>query len=320
MTQLSTPVFKQKPLGTRFIRAIRQYWPLYAMIIPGMLFFLIYKYLPMYGIQIAFKNFSLRKGIGDSLWLWDDKKEWFYWFERFFKSPQSSQIITNTLIISLSKLVMEMIPPLVFALAISETVFKKYARVIQTVSYLPHFLSWVIVFGICATMLGENSGVVNNMIKKMGGQAIPFLSNKKYIRGVLIGSSLWKGIGWSSIVFLAAIAGIDTSMYEAATIDGCGRFRQIWYITLPNLARIFVVLLITKVGHVLDGGFEQVYIFLNDRVRATAEIIDTWVYTQGLGKQQYSLTTAVGLMKSVLSCGLVLGTNALARKWDSSLW
>ena len=134
MTQLSAPVFKKKPLGTRFIRAIRQYWPLYAMIIPGMLFFLIYKYLPMYGIQIAFKNFSLRKGIGDSLWLWDDKKEWFYWFERFFKSPQSSQIITNTLIISLSKLVMEMIPPLVFALAISETVFKKYARVIQTVS------------------------------------------------------------------------------------------------------------------------------------------------------------------------------------------
>ena len=154
----------------------------------------------------------------------------------------------------------------------------------------------------------------------MGGAAIPFLSNKKYIRGVLIGSSLWKGIGWSSIVFLAAIAGIDTTMYEAATIDGCGRFRQIWYITLPNLARIFVVLLITKVGHVLDGGFEQVYIFLNDRVRATAEIIDTWVYTQGLGKQQYSLTSAVGLMKSVLSCGLVLGTNALARKWDSSLW
>ena len=314
------PLIRKKPLGARFMRALRQYWPLYVMMIPGLLFFAVYKYAPMYGIQIAFKNFSLRKGIVDSPWLWNDGKNWAYWFQRFFNSPANTQIITNTLIISLGKLVVQMIPPLIFALAISETMFKRYARVIQTISYLPHFLSWVIIFGICTTMLGESTGVVNMIVKKLGGSAIPFLNNKKYIRGVLIGSSLWQSLGWSSIVYLAAIAGIDTSMYEAATIDGCGRFRQIWYITLPNLGRIFVVLLITKVGHVLDGGFEQVYIFLNDRVTATAQIIDTWVYTQGIGKQQYSLTTAVGLLKSVLSCGLVLGTNALARKWDSSLW
>ncbi len=314
------PVYKKAPLITRVRKALKQYWPLYLMIIPGMLFFAVYKYAPMYGIQIAFKNFSLKKGISGSPWLWEDGKAWFYWFQRFFKSPANTQIITNTLVISLGKLIAQMIPPLIFALAISETVFKRYARVIQTISYLPHFLSWVIIFGICTTMLGESTGVVNNLIKRMGGSAIPFLSNKNYIRGVLIGTSLWQGLGWSSIIFLAAIAGIDTSMYEAATIDGCGRFRKIWYITLPNLGRIFVVLLITKVGRILDGGFEQVYIFLNDRVSSTAQIIDTWVYTQGLGKQQYSLTTAVGLLKSVLSCGLVLGTNALARKWDSSLW
>ena len=320
MQPAKQPTIKAKPLSRRFMRALRMYWPLYVMIIPGIVFFLVYKYGPMYGIQIAFKNFSLKKGITGSPWLWEDGKEWFYWFQRFFKSPANTQIIVNTLIISLSKLVVQMIPPLIFALAVSETVFKRYARVIQTVSYLPHFLSWVIIFGICSTMLGESSGVVNNIIRKMGGDAIPFLNNKSYIRGVLIGTSLWQSLGWSSIVFLAAIAGIDTSMYEAAIIDGCGRFRKIWYITLPNLGRIFVVLLITKVGHILDGGFEQVYIFLNDRVSSTAQIIDTWVYTQGLGKQQYSLTTAVGLLKSVLSCGLVLGTNALARKWDSSLW
>ena len=308
------------PLTRRIVRALRQYWPLYAMIIPGLLYFLVYKYIPMLGIHIAFKNFSLKKGIAGSPWLWNDGKEWYYWFERFFKSPANTQIIGNTLVISIGKLIVQMIPPLIFALAISETCFKRYARVIQTVSYLPHFLSWVIIFGICTTMLGESQGVVNNIIKRAGGEAIPFLNNKAYIRGVLIGTSLWQGLGWSSIVFLAAIAGIDTSMYEAATIDGCGRFRKIWYITLPNLGRIFVVLLITKVGRILDGGFEQVYIFLNDRVSAKAQIIDTWVYTQGLGKQQYSLTTAVGLLKSVLSCGLVLGTNALARKWDSSLW
>ena len=287
------PQYKQLPLTRRFWRAIRQYWPLYVMLIPGMLFFLVYKYAPMYGIQIAFKNYSLKKGISGSPWLTETGKPLLYWFQRFFKTPQSRQIISNTLVLSLSKLLVGMLPPLIFALAISECSFKRYSRVIQTVSYLPHFLSWVIIYGICATMLGETSGVINNLFKKLG---------------------------WNSIVYLAAIAGIDTSMYEAATIDGCGRFRQIWYITLPNLGRIFVVLLITKVGNILDGGFNQVYVFMNDRVRASAEIIDTWVYTQGLGKAQYSLTTAVGLMKSVLSCGLVLGTNALARKWDSSLW
>ena len=263
------------------------------MLIPGMLFFLVYKYAPMYGIQIAFKNYSLKKGISGSPWLTETGKPLLYWFQRFFKTPQSRQIISNTLVLSLSKLLVGMLPPLIFALAISECSFKRYSRVIQT---------------------------VNNLFKKLGWNTVPFLNSSKYIRGVLVGSSLWQSIGWSSIVYLAAIAGIDTSMYEAATIDGCGRFRQIWYITLPNLGRIFVVLLITKVGNILDGGFNQVYVFMNDRVRASAEIIDTWVYTQGLGKAQYSLTTAVGLMKSVLSCGLVLGTNALARKWDSSLW
>ena len=269
------PQYKQLPLSRRFWRAIRQYWPLYVMLIPGMLFFLVYKYAPMYGIQIAFKNYSLKKGISGSPWLTETGKPLLYWFQRFFKTPQSRQIISNTLVLSLSKLLVGMLPPLIFALAISECSFKRYSRVIQTVSYLPHFLSWVIIYGICATMLGETSGVINNLFKKLGWNTVPFLNSSKYIRGVLVGSSLWQSIGWSSIVYLAAIAGIDTSMYEAATIDGCGRFRQIWYITLPNL---------------------------------------------GLGKAQYSLTTAVGLMKSVLSCGLVLGTNALARKWDSSLW
>ena len=303
-------------LRDRILRALRRYWPLYLMAIPGMLYFIIYKIVPIFGAVIAFKNFTIKKGIWGSPWA----QPWYQHYKYFFRSPSNVRIITNTITLSLGKLVVGLLPPLIFALAISECSFKRYSRVIQTVSYLPHFLSWVIIYGICATMLGETSGVINNLFKKLGWNTVPFLNSSKYIRGVLVGSSLWQSIGWSSIVYLAAIAGIDTSMYEAATIDGCGRFRQIWYITLPNLGRIFVVLLITKVGNILDGGFNQVYVFMNDRVRASAEIIDTWVYTQGLGKAQYSLTTAVGLMKSVLSCGLVLGTNALARKWDSSLW
>ena len=318
MAQLSplSPGYRQRPLHRRMVRALKRFWPLYIMVIPGILFFLIYKYLPMYGIQIAFKNYSIRKGIEASPWM----DPWYHWFEYFFKSPSSIQVITNTLILSLSKLVVTMIPPLIFALAISECRFKRFAKVVQTVSYLPHFLSWVIIYGICVAMLSESTGIVNRLMRQWGFNSIPFLTSNSYFRGVLIGSDLWRSLGWSSIIYLAAITGIDTSMYEASTIDGCGRFRQIWYITLPNLTRIFVVLLITQVGHILDAGFNQVYVFMNSRVQTTAEIIDTWVYTQGLGKMKYSLSTAVGLMKSVLSCILVLGTNALARKWDGSLW
>ena len=154
----------------------------------------------------------------------------------------------------------------------------------------------------------------------MGGTAIPFMTSNKYFQAVLVGTDLWKGLGWGAIIYLAAIMGIDTSLYEAATVDGCGRFRQIWYITLPCIRKIFVVLLILNVGKVLDAGFNQVYVFLSDEVRSSGEIIDTWVYTQGIGKMNYSLSTAVGLMKSVLSCVLVFGTNALARKWDSAIW
>lgn len=314
------PQYKQLPLSRRFWRAIRQYWPLYVMLIPGMLFFLVYKYAPMYGIQIAFKNYSLKKGISGSPWLTETGKPLLYWFQRFFKTPQSRQIISNTLVLSLSKLLVGMLPPLIFALAISECSFKRYSRVIQTVSYLPHFLSWVVVYGICVAMLSQSNGVVNTFIKKMGGTAIPFMTSNKYFQAVLVGTDLWKALGWGAIIYLAAIMGIDTSLYEAATVDGCGRFRQIWYITLPCIRKIFVVLLILNVGKVLDAGFNQVYVFLSDEVRSSGEIIDTWVYTQGIGKMNYSLSTAVGLMKSVLSCVLVFGTNALARKWDSAIW
>ena len=309
-------VIQGPPFVRRLGKALRRFWPLYLMMVPGLMYFAVYKYVPMWGAQIAFKDFAIRKGISGSPW----KEPLTYWFTYFFRSPASRQIIYNTLILSFSKLLVCMLPPLIFALAISECRYKTYSRVIQTVSYLPHFLSWVIVYGICVAMLSESTGILNVTLRKMGLQTIPFLTSNSYFRGVLIGSELWKDIGWSSIVYLAAIMGIDTAMYEAATIDGCGRFRQILHITLPSLGKIFVVLLITRVGNILDAGFNQVYVFMNERVQSTAEIIDTWVYTQGLGKMKYSLSTAVGLMKSVLSCILVLGTNAIARRWEGSLW
>ena len=306
----------QLSLGERFKRNLLRWWPLYLMLIPGIVFFAVYKYAPMGGLILAVKNFKIKKGIWASPWA----DPWYKYFVQFFKSPANRNIIRNTVSISLWKLFVGMFPSLIFALAVSECRKRGFARIVQTVSYLPHFLSWVVVYGIATAMLSVNRGVVNDVIKKLGGEAIPFLNSNKYFQGVIIGTDLWKGLGWGAITYLAAIMSIDTSLYEAATVDGCGRFRQIWHITLPGIRKIFIVLLILKVGTILDAGFNHVYVFLTDEVRSSGEIIDTWVYTQGIGKSNYALATAVGLMKSVLSTVLVLGTNALSRKWEASIW
>lgn len=316
MSKSIPPLISPITPGIRAARALKRYWPLYLMLVPGLMFFLIYKIAPMFGVLIAFKKFAIKKGIFFSPWA----EPWYYHFQYFFKSPENVRIITNTLLLSFWKLVAGMFPPLLFALAVGECRSRLMARTIQTVSYLPHFLSWAVVYGICMTMLSETNGVINSFLEKLGGQAIPFLTSNSYFRGVLVGSDLWKGLGWGAIVYLAAITGIDTTLYEAATVDGCGRVGQIWHITLPGIRKIFVVLLIMRVGRILDVGFTQVYVMMNDSVRQSGEIIDTWIYTQGLGKLNYSLSTAVGLMKSVICFLLVFGTNKLARRWECAIW
>ena len=250
----------------------------------------------------------------------DWAQPWYQHYKYFFRSPSNVRIITNTITLSLGKLVVGLLPPLIFALAISECRNKYVARAIQTVSYLPHFLSWAVVYGICLTMLSESTGVINGLIKSFGGKTIPFLTSNKYFRGVLIGSDLWKNLGWGAITYIAAIMGVDTTLYEAATVDGCGRLRQIIHVTLPGIRKIFVVLMIMNVGKILNVSFTQVNVMMNDSVRQSGEIIDTWIYTEGLGKLNYSLSTAVGLLKSVISFMLVFATNRLARKWECAIW
>jgi len=310
------PANLKESAWSRFIKIAAKWWPLYLMMLPGLVYLIVYKYVPMAGTIIAFKNYRVKMGIWDSPWA----DPWYKHFVDFFKSPANVQIIKNTITLSVGKLLIGLIPSLIFALAISECRNKPFVRVVQTVSYLPHFLSWVVVYGICQTMLSMNTGVVNRFLVSIGLESIPFLSSNDVIQGTLIGTDLWKGLGWGSITFLAAIIGIDKELYDAAEVDGCGRFRRIWHITLPCIRRIFIVLLVLKLGTVLDAGFNQVYVFMNERVNRSAEIIDTWVYTRGIGKMNYSLSTAVGLMKSVIASVLVIGTNKLARKWDSAIW
>lgn len=297
-------------------KILRRWWPLYLMLVPVVLYFAIYRFAPMGGMVIAFKKYTIKDGIFKSPWV----EPWYKYFNQFFSSPANTRIIKNTVTLSFWKLVVGTFPPLLFALTISECRSRWFTRIVQTVSYLPHFLSWVVVYGICIAMLSQTNGVVNVLIKNLGGSPIPFLTSNQYFRGVLIFSDMWTSLGWGAIIYLAAILGIDPTLYEAATVDGCGRLKQIWHITLPSIRKVFIVLLITKVGTILDAGFNQVYIMMTDEVRQSGEIIDTWVYTQGIGKMNYSLATAVGLLKSVISCVLVFSTNALARKWDSAIW
>ena len=218
----------------RLKRLLGRWWPLYLMMVPGLLYIIVYKYVPMGGIIIAFKNYKVKAGIWGSEWV----DPWYKYFAEFFKSPANVRVITNTLIISLGKILVGLLPPLIFALAISECRSRGLSRIVQTVAYLPHFLSWVVVYGICMTMLSETTGILNNLLKELGFGPIPFLTSNNYFQGTLIFSDLWKSIGWGSITYLAAIMGIDQDLYEAAKVDGCGRFRQIWHITLPGIRKI----------------------------------------------------------------------------------
>ena len=305
------------PLTRRIVRALRQYWPLYAMIIPGLLYFLVYKYIPMFGIHIAFKNFSLKKGIAGSPWLWNDGKEWYYWFERFFKSPANTQIIGNTLVISIGKLIVQMIPPLIFALAISETCFKRYARVIQTVSYLPHFLSWVIISGITMRLFATNDGIVNKLL----GTQIPFMGTDTNWRASYIILGIWKECGWNTIIYLAALTGINPELYEAAEVDGASRWRKIWHITLPGIRSTIIVLLIMNLGHILGSEFDRPFTLRNKMVSDAYKTISIFVYERGVKGGQFSLSTAVGLFQSVVCVIFLLLSNTLAKRFgERGIW
>lgn len=296
----------------KFKRAV----PLFLMLIPGLAYYVIFKYIPMYGAIISFKDFKMLDGIIGSRWA----EPLFKHFSYFFNSFYAKQVIGNTLLISLLKLVFCMFPPILLALIINECRWRRFARITQTLTYLPHFLSWVIIYGICLALFSQSTGLINQLIVDAGGKAIPFLTSSRYFRSILVGTELWRDMGWNSILYLAAIMDIDPNLYEASEIDGCGRLRQIIHITLPSLISVFMVLLILRLGTILDAGFDQIYIMQTPQVVEVSEIIDTWVFKEGLSKMNYSLASAVGLLKSVFALVLVLSTNHLAKKWGHGLW
>ncbi len=307
------------PIRTRLRKRLKTVWGFkeyYVMLLPGVLYYLIYKYFPMYGVIIAFKNFDMMEGILGSPWA----DPWYKYFQQFYESPYFTQLLTNTFLISVYKLIFGMVPPIILAILLNESRVRWFKTLIQTLSYMPHFLSWVIIYGILLMFLSQDSGIVNRWLVDSGSESIPFLTSTEWFRSVLVGSEIWQNLGWGAIIYLAAIAGIDPTLYEAARVDGASRLSMVWHITLPGIRHVIILLLILRLGHMLDAGFEQIYILYNVQVYPVADILDTWVFRTGLEQWNYSLASAVGLFKSAIGLVLVYISNSLAKRWGEGIW
>jgi putative aldouronate transport system permease protein len=282
---------------------------LYVLALPGLLYFLIFKYVPMWGIVIAFQNYSPYQGMSGSPWVGLEH------FQRFFSNPDFFTLFRNTLAINVLSLSLFFPLPILLSLMLNEVRHMVYKKIIQSIVYLPHFLSWVIIVGITFLLFSTGDGAINQMLVAMGFDKVDFLTNKNYFWGMLTAQSIWKDAGWGTIIFLASMASIDPQLYEAAKMDGAGRFRQMWHITLPGIRSVIIILLILRIGHIMDVGFEQVFLMMNGAVSEVADVFDTYVYRLGVKQGQFSYSTAVGLFKSVVGLLLVIGANKLAKKF-----
>lgn len=284
---------------------------LYLLMLPGLLHIIVFKYAPMYGILIAFKDYNPYTGFFDSQWVG------FKHFIQFFNSANFKTLFINSLVLSLLELAFSFPAPIFLAVLLNELHLPRVKRLIQTCVYIPHFLSWVIVISLTSTLFSMD-GVVNRLLESLGIEAIPFLTSTELFRPVIVVQSIWKSAGWGTIVFLAAMAGVDLQLYEAAIVDGATRFQQTWHITLPSIRGTIVIMLILRLGSVLDTGFEQIYLMSNALNRSVSETFDTYVYIAGITQGSFSLSTAVGLFKSLVGVVLIFGSNALAKKVGDS--
>ncbi|AFH63323.1 protein lplB [Paenibacillus mucilaginosus K02] len=292
-------------------RMRREKW-MYVLLIPGLLYFLIFKYVPMWGALLAFKNYQPFLGFFKSEWVG------FEHFRVFFANPEFGMLLSNTLMLSFLNMVFFFPAPIILALLLNEVRLALFKRTIQTLIYVPHFISMVIVASLTYVFLTTEGGIVNEYLYKWTGQKIDFLSQPDWFRPIIILQTIWKECGWGTIIFLAALAAVDVEQYEAAIMDGANRWKQIWHITLPSISSTIVILLILRMGNVLDNGFEQIYLMLNPLNRSVAEVFDTYVYMVGITQGAFSYSTAVGLFKSIVGIILVLGTNWLAKRFGHS--
>jgi len=287
----------------------------YVMMVPGIIYYILFHYAPMAGALIAFQKYNLMKGIWGSPWAG------FGNFRVIFDSPEFLQIMRNTLLISIYKIVGSMVPDVILALMLNEIRVRWFKRFVQTITYGPYFLSWVIVYGLVFSFLAPGSGLITNLVRDMGGGQMDLLTDQNFFRPLLVLTEIWKNTGFGAIIYLAAIASINQELYEAAVVDRAGRWRQLWHVTLPGIRDVFVLMLIIRVGGILDAGFDQVFIFLNARVYDVGDIVDTWVYRYGFERLEFGVAAAMGVFKSVVGLVFVLGANRIAKKvGGSGIW
>ncbi|TBL71623.1 ABC transporter permease [Paenibacillus thalictri] len=296
-----------KPAASRFGYYVKNRW-LYVLLLPGIVYFVLFKYVPMWGILIAFMDYQPFLGVTGSPWVGLEH------FEMLVTDPAFTMLLGNTFILAIYNIVFYFPLPIIVALLLHEVRHMLYKRLVQTVIYVPHFVSWVIVIGIAYIFFTTEGGLVNEIIASLGWDKIPFLTSSGWFRSMILAEIIWKESGWGTIIFLAAIAGVDPQLYEAARMDGAGRFRQLWHVTLPAIRSTIVILLILRLGNFLDTGFEQIFLSLNATNREVGEVFDTYVYRLGLQEGRYSYSTAIGLFKSVVGFVMLAGANYLAKR------
>ncbi|WP_313560171.1 ABC transporter permease [Ruminiclostridium cellobioparum] len=297
---------------------LKRYWTLYLLLVVPIVYFLVFRYIPMTYIQIAFKKYSIVQSPWEMPWAGN------HGFEYFIKAFANRDFIfalRNTILLNLLDLVIGFPAPIILALLLNELTFAKFKRVTQTVAYMPHFLSWIIISGMALQLFAPSTGLLNIMLNHMGVESIPFLNDPKHWVATYILLGVWQSVGWNSIIYLAALTGINPELYEAASIDGAGRFKKLWHVTLPGLRSTIIVLLIMNLGRILGSEFDRPYALRNALVDNVSNVISTFVYTNGIRGLQFSLTTAVGLFQSVVCVIFLIGANSLAKKFgERGIW
>ena len=310
---------KQKGKVYSFIRRHRidRNWPLYVMLIPVIAYFAVFCYAPMYGITLAFKDYKVRAGIMGSPWA----DPWYSYFQEYFQSPYFGRVVPNTIIISLQSLIFCFPLPILLALSLNEVQSTGFKKFVQNVTYIPHFLSVLVLVGMLKSFTNSDYGIVNLVIEALGGEGKNWMQEASLFRPLYVGSAVWQNMGWDAIIYIAALAGIDPGLHEAAMIDGANRLQRIWHINIPGILPTMVILLILNAGNIMNVGFEKIFLMQNDLNMAVSDVISTYAYRIGIESAQYSLSTTISLFNSVINCILLFLVNGVARKLsDTSLW
>ncbi|MGO4375247.1 ABC transporter permease [Paenibacillus sp. MCAF20] len=296
---------------------MKQYWTnkyLFIMFIPVIAYYVIFHYAPMYGVLIAFQDYKLLQGVSGSPWVGLAN------FKELFSSDYFFSVLANTLILNFYKLLIGFSAPIILALMLNEVMHGWFKKVVQTISYMPHFLSWIVISGLIIEFLSPSRGPINIILAHFGLEPIFFITEPQWFRSILVSSDIWRNVGFSTIIFLAAIAGINPEMYEAAEVDGINRVQRIWFITLPSMAPVIVIMLILATGSIINDDFEQVFNLLNAKVLDVGEVLSTYTYKEGLTQMNFSYAAAVGLFKNLVALILVLTANQAAKKFtDESI-